>query len=226
LQTWISSNFEIRIYFLDMKHSWTKNSFWDVNIRKWRKWCKFVSRFLSNNAYGLPVLKKNTKNSNQVFYVSLVIYRLLVIIRAWKRESLQIIIFVYICSSWNIVELRTRFETCITRSDVNGVRLFHLSYLITLMAYLCSQWTLNIQIKYFMFDWSIYRLFVLNNGWKCDSLKIKRLVYHCSTCCIVELHKRFETWNARNDVNGVSTFLLSYWTTLMAFLRSQWTPNV
>jgi hypothetical protein len=36
------------------------------------------------------------------------------------------------------------------------------------MGYLCSQWTSNVQIKYFMFDWSIYRLFVLNRSWNRD----------------------------------------------------------
>jgi hypothetical protein len=38
------------------------------------------------------------------------------------------------------------------------------------LAYLCSQWEPNVQIKYFMFDCSIYRLFVLNRGCKLDSL--------------------------------------------------------
>jgi hypothetical protein len=47
--------------------------------------------------------------------------------------------------------------------------LFTLSYLITLMAYLCSKRTPNVQIKYFMFDWSSYRLFVLNRSWKRDA---------------------------------------------------------
>jgi hypothetical protein len=57
------------------------------------------------------------------------------------------------------------------------VSLFHLSYLITLTAYLCSQWTPNVQMKYFMFDWSIYRLLVLNRGWKRDPLQIMIFVY-------------------------------------------------
>jgi hypothetical protein len=25
-----------------MQHSWTKNGFWDVNNKKWRKWCKLL----------------------------------------------------------------------------------------------------------------------------------------------------------------------------------------
>jgi hypothetical protein len=92
------------------------------------------------------------------------IYRLFVVYGGGKRDSLQIIIFVYICSTWSIVELKARFETWITRNDVNGVSWFHLSFLITLMAYLCSQCTPHVQINYFMFDWLIYRLFVLNRG--------------------------------------------------------------
>jgi hypothetical protein len=89
LQTWLPPNNDIRICFLDMKHSWSKNV----------------------------------------------------------------------------------FETWITRNDVNGVSFFNLSYLITLIAYQCSQRTPNLQIKYFMFHWSIYRLFVIHNAWKRDSPK-------------------------------------------------------
>jgi hypothetical protein len=96
--------------------------------------------------------------------------------------------------------LQTRFETWIIWNDVNGVRLFHFSYLITLMAYLYSQRTPNVQIKYFMFDWSIYRLFVLNTGWKRVFLQMMIFVNICSTCNMVELKARFETWMTRNDV--------------------------
>jgi hypothetical protein len=125
-----------------------------------------------------------------------------------------------------MVQPQTRFESWITRNYVNCIRLFHLSYLLTLMAYLFPEWTPNVQIKYFMFDWSIYPLFVLHRGWKRDSLQIKVFVYVCSTWSIVALKTRFETWITRNDVNGVSCFHLSYLITLMAYLCSQWTPNV
>jgi hypothetical protein len=136
--------------------------------------------------------------------------RLFVLNRGWKRDSLQMMIFVNVCSTWSMVELKSRFETWITRNGVNGVSLFHLLYLITLMAYLWSQWTPNIQIKYFMFDWSIYRLFVLNRSWKPNSLLIIIFVNDSSTWNIVELKTRFETWITRNDVNGVSLFHQSY----------------
>jgi hypothetical protein len=134
--------------------------------------------------------------------------------------------FVYISSTWSIVELKTRLETWITRNDVNGVSLFHLSYLITLMAYLCLQWTHNVQMKYFMFDWSIYRQYVLNRSCKRDSLQISIFVYVSSTWGIVELKTRLENWITRNDVNGVSLYHLFYLITLMAYLCSQRTPNV
>jgi hypothetical protein len=97
------------------------------------------------------------------------IYRLLVIDRGWKRDSLQINIFVYVCSTWDIVELRTRFETWITWNVVNGLGLVHPSYLLSLLPYMCPQRTPNVQIKYFIFDWTIYRIFVLNRGWKHDT---------------------------------------------------------
>jgi hypothetical protein len=82
----------------------------------------------------------------------------------WKRDYLQMMTFVNICSSWSMVQLNTRFESSITSNDVNGVSLFHLSYLITLMAYLISQRTPNAQINYFMLDLSIYTLFVLDRA--------------------------------------------------------------
>jgi hypothetical protein len=120
------------------------------------------------------------------------IYRLFVLNREWKRESIQIMIFVYVCSTWGIVELKSRFETWITRKDVNGVWFFHVSYLITPMTYLCSQRAPNFQVKHFMYDWSIYRLFGLNKGWKRDSLQMMIFVNICSIIVIVELKAGFE----------------------------------
>jgi hypothetical protein len=141
---------------------------------------------------------------------------LFVLNSAWERDSLLMIIFLNVSSTWSIVELNTRFEAWITRNDVNGVCLFHLSYLITLMAYLCSQWTPNVQIKYFTFNWSICRLFVLNMAWKRDSLQIILFVYICSILGISELKTRFDMWITKNNVNDVSLFHLSYLITLMA----------
>jgi hypothetical protein len=128
LLTWVTPNNDIRKCLFDMQRSWTKNAFWDVNNKKWRKWCKF----------------------------------------------------------------------------------FLLSYLIILMPYLCSQGSPNVQIKYFMFDGSIYRLFVLNTDWEHDFLQMMILVYVCSTCSVVELKTLFEVWKARSDVNGVYWFHFSY----------------
>jgi hypothetical protein len=93
------------------------------------------------------------------------IYRLFVVKTVWKRESLQIVIFIYACTTCSVVEIKTCFETWITRNDVNCVYIFHLSYLITLTAYLGSQWAPKVQIKYFMFNSLIYRILVLNSRW-------------------------------------------------------------
>jgi hypothetical protein len=134
-------------------------------------------------------------------------------------------IFIYVCLTRIIVELSTRFETWITINDVNGVSLYHLPYLIILMAYLCSQRAINVKIQYLKFDWSIYRLFVLNRGWKCVSLQMIIFVYDCPTWRIVELKTRFETWITRNDVIGVSLFNLSYLITINAYLSSQGHQN-
>jgi hypothetical protein len=132
----------------------------------------------------------------------------------------------YVSSTCSIGELKTRFETWITRNDVNGISFFPFYYLITLMAYLWSQWTPNAQIKYFMFDWPIYRLFVLNRGWKRDSLQIMIFVNVCWTWSIVEIKTLFETWITRNDVNGVSLIDTSYLITLMSYLCQQRKQNV
>jgi hypothetical protein len=146
--------------------------------------------------------------------------RLCVLNTGWKSDSLQLMIFVNVSSTWNNFELRTCFETWITRNVVNGVSLFYLYYLITLMAYLCSQWTPNFQIKYFMLDWSIYKLFVLNSARKRDSLQIMTFVYVCSTRNLVERKTRSDTWMTRNDVNIVSMYHISYLITLMCYLKS------
>jgi hypothetical protein len=159
-----------------------------------------------------------------MFYWS--IYRKSVLNRGWKRDSLQTTIFVYICSTWSIVQIKTRFETWITRNDVNGVSLFNLSNLITLIAYLCLQRTQNFQIRYYMLHWSIYRVFVLNTGWKRDSLQLMIFVNVSSTWWMVQLKSCFDAWITRNDVNGVRLNHFSYLITLMGYLCSQWTTNV
>jgi hypothetical protein len=160
------------------------------------------------------------------FMIHWSIYGLFVPDRDWKRECFQIMIFVNVCSTRSISELKTRFETWITRNDVNGVSLFILSYLITLMVYLCSERTPNAQIKNFMFDWSIYRLFVLNTGCKLDSLHILIFVYVCFARSMVQIKTRFQTWITKNYVIRVIMFHLSYLITIMAYLWSQWTPTV
>jgi hypothetical protein len=173
-----------------MKHGWSKNVFWDVNNRKV---VNGVSLFHLYYLITLMVCLCSQRTPNvqiKHFMFDWSIYRLFVLNWSWKRDSLQIMIFVFVCSTWTFVELKTRFETWITRNDVNGVRLFYLYSLITLMAYLCSQWTTNLQIKYFMLDWSSYKLSVLNRGWKRDSLHIMIFVKVRSTQ--VELKTRFE----------------------------------
>jgi hypothetical protein len=94
------------------------------------------------------------------------IYTLFVLNRGCKRDSLQITIFVHVCSKWSIVELKTCYETSITTNNLNGVSLIHHSYILTIMAYLATQRSPKDQIMYFMFDWSNWRLFLLNTYWK------------------------------------------------------------
>jgi hypothetical protein len=161
-----------------MKHGSTKARFvtWII-----RNEVNVFSLFLLNNTDGLPVLRMNTKCPNQLLYVLNI---------GWKRDCFQVTILVYVFSTWIIVELKNHFEMWLTRNDVNGVSLFHFSYIITLMAYLCAQRTPKVQVKYFIFDCSIYRLFVPNTGWKFDSLQMMIFVNVCSTLSVVELKTR------------------------------------
>jgi hypothetical protein len=69
-ETWSSPNDDIRKY-LFMYHCWTKNALSEVNNKEWRKWCKFVSTFLLNNTYGLPVFTIDTNWTNQVVVAEL-----------------------------------------------------------------------------------------------------------------------------------------------------------
>jgi hypothetical protein len=163
---------------------------------------------------------------NKYFMFQSSIFTLFVLNRGWKLERLQIMIFEYVCVTLNAVELKTGFERWINRNYINDVGFFHLSYLITLMAYLCSKWTPNVQIKCFMLDWSFHTQFVLHRDWKRDSLQIMIIVDVCASWVIIELKSRFETWIIRNDVNGVSKFNLSYLITLRAYQCSQRTPDI
>jgi hypothetical protein len=116
-----SPNNDIRTCLFDMLRSWTKNTVWAVNNKKCRKWCKLVSPFLFNNSYDLlgSQWAPNVQFSYVMFDWS--IYRLFVLNTGWKPDSLQMMIFVYICSTCIVVELKTRFVTWVTRNDVNFV---------------------------------------------------------------------------------------------------------
>jgi hypothetical protein len=114
-----------------------KNAYWDVNNRKWRKWCKLVSPFLFNNTYGLPVITMDMKCPNQVFYVSLVdLYTICAKLglETWLfpnndiRKCLLDKKHIWIKNAFWDVNNKKWSKWC----------LFHLSYLITLMAYQCS----------------------------------------------------------------------------------------
>jgi hypothetical protein len=130
-----------------------------------------------------------TRYPNQAFYVWLVELQIICAkfwLETWFPPNNDIgICFFDIKHSWT----KNAFETWITRNDVNYVSLIHVSNLKTLMAYLCSQWKPNNQIKYFMFERSSYRQFVLNRGRKRDSLQIIIFVYVSSTRSIVQIKK-------------------------------------
>jgi hypothetical protein len=129
LKTWFSPNHDIRKCLLDKKHISTKNAFCVTNNKKWRKWCKFVSSLLLLTLMVYLCSQWIPNIQNNYFMIDWLIYRLLVLNTSWKRDSLQMMIFVNVCSTWSMVEFKTIFETGITRNDVNGVSLFNLPYL-------------------------------------------------------------------------------------------------
>jgi hypothetical protein len=139
-------NDNIRKYLLYMKNSWTKNVFWDVNKMKRRKWSKFFWPLLFNNTW-LTCDHNGPQTSKSTILFDSLNYRLFVLNTGLKRDSLQLMIFVNVLWTLCMGQLKTCFETSITRNDVYGVSLFYRSYLIHLMAYLCSQWSPKVQIK-------------------------------------------------------------------------------
>jgi hypothetical protein len=132
--------------------------------------------------------------------------------------------FVYVSSTWRIIELKTPFEMWITRNDVSGASFYYLYYLIKLMVS-CAHKGHQISKSSILFHWSLYRIFVLNTRWKRDYFQMMIFVNFCSTWSMVELKTRFETWITRNDLNGVSLFHLSYLITLMSYLCPQRKTN-
>jgi hypothetical protein len=143
VETWFSPNDDFRICLFDKQHSRTKNAFWILNYKKWRKMCKFVLLILFKNISGLPVLRMGTKCPNQVFYVWLVDLQTIAL-NTGRNVIRSKWWYSYVCSTFSVVELKTRFETWITRNDVNDVNLFLFSYLITLMLYMCSGWVSSV----------------------------------------------------------------------------------
>jgi hypothetical protein len=158
-------------------------------------------------------------DQHNYFMLDWSIYTLFVLNRGCKCESLQIMIFVHVWLTWSIVELKTRFETFITRNDLNGV--FTNTYGLPVLTtdtkwpnYVFYVWLVDLQTicaKYGLETWcsanDYIRKYLLDM--KHGSKKT-----------------RFETSITRNDINGVSLFHLSYLLTLMAYLRLQWTPNI
>jgi hypothetical protein len=153
LETWFSPNNDIRSCLLDMKHGTTKNAFWDVNNKNYVSGISLfhLSYLITLKAYLHSQRTPNVQINFHMFYWS--IYRSFVPNTGWQHASLTMIIIVKLCSTWSTAEVKTRLETLMTRNDVNGVSLCHLSYLITLMAKLCSRTKPNVQIKYFLYDW-------------------------------------------------------------------------
>jgi hypothetical protein len=176
-----------------MQHGSTKNAFWDVNNKKWRKWCKFVPHFLFNNTCGLPVVTMDTKCPNRVFFV-------------WFVDLHTI------CA-------KQRLQTLVAPNNDNRVCLLVIKHSWTLKAFgdvnykkwrkwwkyvspflFNNIYSLNVLTsvterpkQVFYVCWSIYGLLVLNRGCWRDSLHMMILINVCGTWSMGDRKTRFQT---------------------------------
>jgi hypothetical protein len=99
-----------------------------VNNKIWRKCCKFVSPFylITLTAYLCSHCSPNVRIKYFMFDCS--IYGLFGLNRVLKLDSRQIMLFVNGCLTWNMVEIKTRFETGITKNEVNGLGLYNIFF--------------------------------------------------------------------------------------------------
>jgi hypothetical protein len=103
-------------------------------------WCILVSLLLFSNCFGAGHLTYMCSQLVPIvqisyFMIDCSIYRLYVLYMGLKRDSLRIFalntgrkqdlleikIFVYVCSTCSLVEIKTHFETWMAWNDVNGV---------------------------------------------------------------------------------------------------------
>jgi hypothetical protein len=118
------------------------------------------------------------------------IYRLFVLNRCWKLDSLQMMIFVNVCSNEAWLILKTRFETWITRNVVNGVSLFHLFIKNTYGLPVFTKDTKCPNQVFYVWLVDLHK-FVPNKCWKLESLQIMIFVYVCPTCSLVDYRRVF-----------------------------------
>jgi hypothetical protein len=94
-------------------------------------WSSITWSFLFNNCFGAghcAYLCSLLVPMVQIRYFTFQwsIYTQFVLNKGWKLDSHQMIIFVYMRSTCSVVELKTRFERWIARTEVNGVYSFDL----------------------------------------------------------------------------------------------------
>jgi hypothetical protein len=71
------------------------------------------------------MLTIGTNCQNQYFMIDWLIYKLFVFNTEWKRDSLQMMIFLYVCSTCSVFELKTQFESWIEKMTWMVYILFH-----------------------------------------------------------------------------------------------------
>jgi DNA-directed RNA polymerase subunit RPC12/RpoP len=151
------------------------------------------------------------------------IYRIVILTTGRRRNFLQMI-FVYVCSTCSVLEIKTRLETWKARIEVNVVYWFHICYLVTVLALVIK---LTGAPNRYQLSKSVIRFFNLQTifaytGWKPDSLQMMIFLYICSTCSVVFLKTQFETLIERNDVKGVYLLHFSYIITILFTCVNNW----
>jgi hypothetical protein len=123
-----------------MRHSWTKNAFWNLNTKKWLNGVFCIQFYYLITSLSQGIKLTCAHNGHQLFksrfYFWLVHLQAICAkygLETWFPPNDDIRIF---CSTCSVVEVKTLFETWRARNDVIGVYWFHLSYLITVLAFL------------------------------------------------------------------------------------------
>jgi hypothetical protein len=108
---------------------------------------------------------------------------------AWKLDSFQTRIFVYVCSTGNVVELKTLFETWIERNIINGVYSLHVQLIWAIYAQKSFRWN-----EYTPFT-SFPAFQVWNRLFSSNKLNVEQTYTNIIICILYEMKTLFASTN-------------------------------